>query len=136
MAYVDPQFNITQERLLAVSANGTATGATANSLADYAYLPKLKRAAVISAVRVLVKVIPPATFTVPLLVFLNGTNTFAVATLATATAGEMVDATMTTANTTFTAGAQPALKMLGTATASAQLTGTYDVVADLKERPV
>lgn len=128
MAYVDPQFNVSVEKLVAFGATGTSTAsATDNALASVFRLPKFKRAQKVIGIRVPVATAPASNLTGLSLVFLNGTSTFGVVAVTTNTAGAVLDATMTTANAVFATDAQPSVKALATATASGQSIGTFDI---------
>jgi hypothetical protein len=68
--------------------------------------------------------------------FLNGTTTFGVVTLTTSTVGQTLEGVVTDAYSTFTASqAIPTLKMTGTATASADVNGVYDIYFETQELP-
>jgi hypothetical protein len=145
--------------------NGTAgtstASSTANSNASTFTLPKLPMKVAIKRIRVRVVTAPASNLTGCKLAFVNGTDTFAIATIATATAGQFVDATAVTygggavlyeGTATFTeitglarakelgvnalaevaADVQPTVNVLSTATASGMAQGVYDIWYVLK----
>ena len=136
MAYSDPKFQIAYERIvLQATSFGTATAASAVGcdldLSAVAILPKFIRRVEVKAIRVRCTVIPDAGSTAVKLHFLNGTSTFGVVTLTTATAGQWIDGTVTASNAIIAANDQPTCKTTGTATASADAMGTYEITFEL-----
>lgn len=95
MGYSDQKFYTRNfEDVVLGSAVGTITASGSNSLVGVLRLPKFLRRTAINKIRVYVATAPAANLTVTKLAFLNGTNTFAVATIGTNTAGVSVDATV------------------------------------------
>ncbi len=114
----------------------TASGAAGHTLSDVVELPKFIRRTQLGTVRLKVRTIPNAASTALTAIFLNGTNTYGTAVLTTATAGQTIDFTVTTsAYSTFTAGAEPTINLVGTSTASGAACGIYDVFIESQERP-
>lgn len=127
MGYSDPKYN-TRVQVPARFTSTTTLTATASSqvvtVADAIECPAFIRRAEITKVHV--KTITAGVTTTNKLNFLNGTNTMAVVTAGTA--GASVTATPTGVTGTFTAGGEPTVTVVGTATASAnQSHGTYDI---------
>lgn len=134
MGYSDQKFYTRGLELMADSniATGTYTSGT-STLASAFPLPTFKRRTSITQVKVITKTASKAGSTGPVtLNFLNGTTTFAVATVGTGTAGSQVDVTPTTPST-FTASSGPTVTVLGTATASGDTYGAYEVFFETNE---
>lgn len=134
MAYSDSKFYtrvLVPVRFAATSTlTATASGHVVTNT-DQVELPKFIRRTKISAVRVKPTTAPVAS-TVKL-AFLNGTNTFAVATLGAA--GTSVDATVTDSNATLAADTEPTVTVIGTGTASAaQVAGVFDIYFEQMEQ--
>ena len=123
MAYSDQKFYSRLLVPLCLASNAGTSTATASGHAPTTTaavrLKKYLRRTKVSAVRVAVDTAPGAALTTAKLIFLNGTDTFAVATIGTNTAGVSVDASMTVANATIAADVQPTVNFTGTSTASA-----------------
>jgi hypothetical protein len=137
MGYSDAKF---QSRALIpvkfAASLGTATGAgtASNSLAlSTTYLPKFTRRTQVNKVRVIVTTIPDAAATAVTMTFKNGTSTFATVTLTTATAGQVLDGSVTAANAVFAADGQPTIGLIGTFTASGAAAGAYDIFFEEQE---
>lgn len=157
MAYTDSQFTtpiqtqVAGEPASPVSL-GTSTASGTNTFSPAAgtalngsfVLPKFIAATKVTAIKVYCTTAPAANLTAVTLIFLNGTNTFAVATNVGAAANADVDASFaasllssngysvasngsTTGPALFGAGGQPILKVITTATASALTQGSYAV---------
>lgn len=108
---------------------GTASGHVV-TVTDVAELPSFKRRTEVVGIRVKTTTAPIPTGVS--LKFLNGTNTFATITPEADEASG--NASMTVANSTFAAGDEPKLTVVGTATASAaQVAGVYDVYFEAVE---
>jgi hypothetical protein len=134
--YADAQFNtpVLVPAVFGGTASATGTG-TAITVTSAYQLPQFIRRTKIANVNVATTVAPAGGFTGGLLVFLNGTNTFAVATIV-GTAGSFATGTavtITTANTTFAAGAGPTVNIVGTCTSAGVLAGGYSVWFDQQE---
>lgn len=113
---------------------GTATAnSTVGANVSGPTLPKFFRRCVVTKGQVKVTTAPDDGSTNLKLHFLNGTDTFATVTVTTATANQVLDLTVTSANSTFTASAQPTTKVTGTATASGDANGAYDVIFEVQE---
>jgi hypothetical protein len=134
MAYSDQKFYTRQYGAVAFAADlGTATGATINK-ADAAQLPKFKRRTEITAIRLRCTTIPNAAATSLKLSFLNGTNTFGTAIVTTATADQWVDGVITSAaNAKIAADGEPTVTVTGTATASGDSLGDFDIYFERNE---
>ncbi len=138
MGYSDGRYQARSlERFAYITGTATASGTnsvTGAGLLTDAQLPSFKRRSAITAVKVVSNIAIPANWTGLTLICKNGTNTFATQTM-TGTAGQTMDATLTTANTTFTAGATPTFVLDGTSTASGQSLGTNVVWFEVQELP-
>jgi hypothetical protein len=135
MAYSDQKFItrvLVPARFGATSTlTATASGAVVTNTAQVA-LPKFIRRTKVAAIRIKQTTIPVAS-TVKL-AFLNGTSTFAVATIS-GTAGQSLDATVTDTLATFAADGEPTVTVIGTGTASAaQVAGVYDIYFEQLEQ--
>jgi hypothetical protein len=118
----------------AAGSYGTATAAATNGAdVDGPALPEFTRRTKVNKVKLLVTTAPDNGSTNLVAHFLNGTDTFATVTLTTATAGEVLDGTVTAANAIFDADEAPTTKVTGTATASADANGAYDIIFDVVE---
>jgi len=136
MGYSDQKYYQRASHMVADSnyATGTFTAGT-STLATAFAIPKFQRRSVVLAVKVITKTAAKAGATGPVtLNFLNGTNTFAVSTVGTGTAGTEVVVTPT-ANNTFTASGSATVTVLGTATASGDTYGAYEVWFETQELP-
>lgn len=137
MGYSDQKYIVRNLDFVADSgvATGTYTAGAANTLAAAFALPTFPRRSRITYVKVITKTASKAGSTGPVtLNFLNGTTTFAVATVGTGSVGSEVNVTPTTPST-FAALAGPTVTVLGTATASADTYGAYEVFFESNELP-
>ena len=128
--YSDPNFTVKQfyPAALAVAiSTATASGTAGHTLSAVIPMPKFPQRTEIQKIRVRCAVIPNAASTAVTLNFLNGTNTFGVVTLTTATAGQWLEGVITASNAIIADDVVPTVNMLGTSTASAAASGTYDV---------
>jgi hypothetical protein len=135
MGYSDPKYYAREIELLADSSisTGTYTAGSANTLATAIPLPRFERRQKVLTVKVVTKTPSKAGSTGPVtLNFLNGTATFAVATVGTGTAGTEV-VVVPTANNTFTASGSATVTVLGTATASGDTFGAYELFFETQE---
>lgn len=114
---------------------GTATASATDgaNITPTCPLPQFPRRTAVNKVQMIVTTAPDSGSTALKAHFLNGTSTFGVVTLTTATAGQVVNGTITTANSTFTAASAPTVKLTGTATASADANGSYDIYFETQE---
>lgn len=94
MGYSDQKFYSRNFEDVALGTSGTLTASGSNALATTLRLPKFARRTAINKIRVVIAAAPATNVTVTVLNFLNGTATFAVATVGTHTAGEILDATV------------------------------------------
>lgn len=99
-----------------------------------AQLPKVKRRTKVNAVRLRCTAIPNASATALVASFLNGTDTFGTVTLTTATADQWLDVTITDGNATLAADVQPTVSVAGTATATDDSMGDFDVWVEAQEQ--
>ena len=111
----------------------TASSATGADTTPTCYLPQFDRRTKLNAVKMTVTVIPDAGSTALKAHFLNGTDTFSVVTLTTATAGQVLTGVMDTSYNTFAADSAPTVKVTGTSTASADAQGAYDIYFEQQE---
>lgn len=140
MGYSDQKYQTRSLVMVAQAvtfSTSTGAGTASNSLGLPAgsYFPPAVRRSKISAIRVIPTTIINASATAAVMSFTNGTNTFATVTLTTSTQGQVLSATMTDANSTFTAGAQPSANVIGTFTASGGNVGIYDIYFEDQELP-
>lgn len=135
MGYSDQKFytRVYDRVTEATIATGTATASGANTLTSQGRLPRFPRRTQINTVRVEVITAPAANLTNVVLAFLNGTATFATATIGTNTAGSTVTGSVTAANAVLAADTKPTMTVIGTATASGQNYGSYDVYFETQE---
>jgi hypothetical protein len=139
MSYSDPKYDA---RVMVPVVLGSAVGtltftASAHAKTNSAVyrLPKFLKRTKVNAVRVKVGTAPVAGVVSSKLIFKNGTNTFAVATIGTNTAGSTVDATMTSTNAVLAADTEPTVDLLGTGTASETgVAGTFDIYFETQEQ--
>lgn len=139
MAYSDGKFYARPFVPVAFGTNvGTATATASGhavTISGVARLPKYPKRVKINVVRVAIGTAPGAALTTSKLIFKNGTDTFAVATIGTNTAGVVVDATVTASNATLADDTQPTVDFLGTSTASANTAaGVYDIWFETQEQ--
>jgi len=128
--YPDPQYNVAVFVPLAFAASfGTATASSATGCngTAVASLPPFPKKVTVTAVKLRCTTIPDTGSTGVRAVFLNGTSTFATVTLTTATASQWLTGTVTAANAVLTADTSPTVNVVGTATASADANGSYDI---------
>lgn len=130
--YTDPQFQVEQLIPVALAVSfGTATASAATGINEadcVPNMPKFIQRTQVTGGRLRCTVIPDAGSTGVKASFMNGTATFGTAVLTTATADQFIDVVITTAaNAVFAADGQVVVKLNGTATASADVNGTYDV---------
>jgi len=111
----------------------TASSTIGANTTPTVYLPKFFRRTKISALRMVVTTIPDSGSTALKASFLNGTSTFATVTLTTATAGQVLDGTITAAAAVLAADGQPTIVVTGTSTASADAQGSYDIYFEQQE---
>ena len=137
MGYSDQKF---QTRVwvpvkLAFSLGTTTASGTAAIASGYTapVLPQFDRRTQVNKVKMTVTTIPNAASTALKGSFLSGTNTFATVTLTTATAGQVLDGTMTLANAIHAADVAPTFVLEGTATASGSANGAYDIYFEQQE---
>lgn len=139
MGYSDQKFYSRPQIDYGVFDLGTATasGTASNSLTQTAanMLPSYTRRTQINNVQVECIVAPNASATALVLSFLNGTNTFAAVTLTTATASQILSATMTAANAIFAVNGQATEGLIGTFTASGGTAGKYRIQFEEQELP-
>lgn len=136
MGYSDGRYQARQlQRFAYITGTATASGTNALTAADLktdAQLSAFQRKTVVTAGKLVSNIAVPANWTGLTLIGLNGTNTFATATM-TGTAAQAQSLTITAANSTFTAGAIPTLVCNGTSTASGQSLGTNVVWFETQE---
>jgi len=132
--YTDPQFNTLEVYTFsAPAANITCqtAGTSTTVLNTNVYpTPVFVRPTVLQNVRVTTITAPAVT--PGTLNLLNGTNT--VGTVVVPAAGTTAVMTLTAAQTTFTAGAQPTFQYQGTASATTVVIGAYNVYMDTQEQ--
>ena len=136
MSYSDGKFQARVMNLVSPSTSwgtSTASSATGHNTTGVVVLPKFIRATEVGAIRMRCTVIPDAGSTAVKANFLNGTNTFGVVTLTTATAQAQLDGVMTAANASFAADGQPTVNLVGTATATADASGSWEIWFENKE---
>lgn len=130
MSYSNRSPMLAQEAL-----NGTMTATASDhvvTVEDAGVLPEFFNSKRINDVKAVITTAPNAGATGVTLNFLNGTATFASIAIGTNTAGEVVAATMTDANTQIAEGVEPTVNLVGTATASENTDmGTYNIWFDL-----
>lgn len=98
-----------------------------------AQLPKFIRKSQVNAIRLRCTTIPNAAATALKLSFLNGTDTFGTAVITTATADQVIDVTIDTDYNVFAADGQPTVSISGTATATNDSVGDFDIWAEVQE---
>jgi len=121
---------------------GCSFGTTTASATDGAnttptcQLPPFVRRSAITAIRMIPTVIPDTGSVAVKAHFLNGTDTFGVVTLTTASVGKVLEGTIDTSYNTFTgtdSAGIPTVKVTGTATASGDAQGSYDIYFEVQE---
>lgn len=137
MSYSDARFDsrtLVSGGFATSFGTATASSATGHDLSDVAAtLPKFKRRGKITAWRLRCTTIPDAGSTAVKAHLMNGTTTIGTAVLTTATADQWLDGSVTAANSTFTADTQLTINLTGTATASADANGAYDIWFEVQE---
>jgi hypothetical protein len=111
----------------------TASATDGANISPTCYLPQFDRRTKINALKMTVTTIPDTGSTALKAHYLNGTDTFAVVTLTTATAGQVLAGTISTSYNTFTADSAPTVKVTGTASASGDAQGSYDIYFEQQE---
>lgn len=136
MGYSDQKYNTRQYNFYGAVDFGTATTGTVATTSVSARLPKFLRRTAINDIRLICFTIPNAAATALVAHVMNGTNTFGTAVLTTATAGQVIEFTpVTAANGTYAADGQVTIKVTGTATASADSLGDFDLYFETQELP-
>ena len=137
MSYTDQKYYVRPLTLVGDNRSfgtATASGAAGFTLSTLTELPKFIKRTQVNQVRLKVRTAPNAAATGLVVTMLNGAGTYGTAVLTTATAGQTVDFTITTAsNGTFAAAAQPTLSLVGTSTASGGTAGAYDIFYESRE---
>jgi len=139
MGYSDGKYNtrvLVPARFNATSTStATASGQVVTST-DMAECAKFARRTEITGGKVKVVTAPNAGATTTKLAFLNGTATFAVATIGTLTAGQSAAIGITAAaDAMFAADGEPTVNAVSTSTASQTVTqGNYDIYFEQNER--
>lgn len=138
MSYTDQKYYIRPEILVGDNRSfgtATASGAAGFTLSTLTELPKFIRRTQLNYVRLKVRTAPNAAATGVIAYFLNGTNTHGTLVLTTATAGQTLDFSTVNSGSysTFTAGAQPTISLVGTSTASGGTAGAYDIFYEARE---
>lgn len=122
------RFNATSTSTATASAQVVTNTAVAN-------LPKVIRRTEITGGNAIIVTAPNAGAATTVLALLNGTSTFATATIGTLTAGQVASFSITAANAVLAAGTQPTLSVVSTSTASQTVTqGNYDLYWEAVER--
>ena len=136
MSYSQDKFNSRDFNLKATAASfGTATNATVNTTSVTSKIPAYVRRTQISGGKLFVTTIPNAAATALTAHLMNGTNTIGTCVLTTATASQVLSFTITTASNGYVAaGSAPTIKVTGTATASGDALGAYDIWLEEGER--
>jgi len=134
MAYPDPNFNVRPlipvMGLATFTAVGTGT-ALASALTTVVF-PTYIKASQVQNVQVAVVTAPNGAATGEVINFLNGTNTFAVATIGTLTAGQVVTAAGNT-NGSFAAGGIATATAVCTATSAGAAGGVFAIWFETRE---
>lgn len=136
MSYSNQMYDARSQVMVAHALSFGTTTASSTIGADTTptlYLPKFERRTKVNQVRMTVTTIPDAGSTALKANFLNGTDTFATVALTTATAGQVLDGTVSATYNTFTADAQPTLTVTGTSTASGDAQGSYHIYFETQE---
>jgi len=119
-------------------AFGTSTGAgtASNSLAQPAasQLPSFLRRTAVTGLKAIAVTAPNANATPLALTIYNGTAVLGTISCA-GTIGQVFTGVVTAANSTFTAGGQPTMGLIGTFTASGGTSGTWDLYFEQEELP-
>jgi len=132
--YADAQFNtpVLVPAASTFTASLVGTGTAINVALTATLLPTFIRRTQVKNVSVTVITAPVAGVTAALINFMNGTNTFAIATVGTLTAGQVVVAAGNT-NGTFAAGASLTGTVFGTVTSAGTGAGGYAIYFDQQE---
>ena len=138
MSYTDQKYYMRPQILEGDNRSfgtATASGAAGFTLSTLTELPKFIKRTQINQIRLKVRTAPNAAATGLIAIFLNGTNTHGTAVLTTATAGHTIDFTTLNSGSysTFTAGSQPTISLVGTSTASGGTAGAYDIFFEARE---
>ncbi len=134
MGYSDAKYNTRVQVFEGAVDFGTATTATVATTSVSPRFPKFLRRTQINKARLNCFTIPSAAATALTAHFMNGTNTFGTAVLTTATVGSIIDVTVTTAaNSIYAADGTLTIKVTGTATASGDSLGDFDVWLEQQE---
>lgn len=136
MSYSQDKFNDRALHLkVAAHSFGTATGTSVATTAVAAKTPIYIRRTEVTGGKFFCTTIPNAAATALILHVMNGTDTVGTCVLTTATASQNLPLVITTqSNATFAAGVGPTYKITGTATASADALGAYDISLEEGER--
>ena len=134
MAYDDQKYYTRQPNLWGQAVDFGTAPATAVAVTDAVkQLPKVFRKTKVNKIRLRCTTIPNAAATALKVSFLNGTSTFGTAVVTTATVDQSIDATITEANAVLDADSQPTVSISGTATASGDSLGDFDIWAETQE---
>ena len=134
MGYSDQKFHSRPLQLWAQAVDVGLSVATTVAETDVAKsLPKLIRKSQINALRFRCDTIPNASATVLSMSALNGTDTIGAITITTATADQHFDMTISTANNVMAADGQVTISITGTATATDDDLGNWDIWAEIQE---
>jgi hypothetical protein len=132
--YQDAQFNI--RPLVPCASTFTAslvgTGTAVAIALTAGFFPVYVRRTAIRTISVTVLTAPVAGVTAAVINFTNGTNTFAIATIGTLTAGQ-VATVVPTVNNTFADAGQPLGTVVGTVTSAGTGAGGYAIWLDEQE---
>lgn len=136
MSYSEQKYQGRDFNLKAAAASfGTATNATVATTSVTGKIPAYLRRTQISGGKLFVTTIPNAAATALTAHLMNGTNTIGTCVLTTATASQTLSFTITTASNGYVAsGSAPTIKVTGTATASGDALGAYDIWLEEGER--
>lgn len=137
MSYSDAKYDARVfHRVASAVSFGTATAssATGHDLSDVcAGLPVFPRRSTVSGFKLRCTTIPDTGSTAVVAQLMNGTTTVGTAVLTTATADQWLTGVVTAANSTFAAADEAKINLTGTATASADANGAYDVWFEVSE---
>lgn len=136
-SYASPNFNVRTFIPAGFAVDLGVSGATTIAATDRAAtLPKFKRRTEISAIRLRCTTIPNANATNLVVSFLNGTDTFATATVTGASADDFIDATVVTTGdvNVIAKDVQPTVSVAGTATGASDSLGDYDIWFEVEEK--
>lgn len=136
MSYSQDKFNDRALHLKSAAFSfGTATGTAVATTAVAAKAPTYVRRTEVTGGKFFCTTTPNAAATALVAHVMNGTNTVGTCVLTTATASQSLDVTITTqSNAIFAAGVGPTFKITGTATASTDALGAYDISLEEGER--